>query len=227
MDGHVTQSGDAAVKKTNSETSRTRLSSITEDGYLNNSVGSSINPSSSIVTSKSSVPVQGSKCSGRPRSYALSTPNADHISNAITVSLTMGSNHRLSKLHDKNLSSSLPDLTAIKVDTGDNPVPVARAKGNQPPTKDKRKAIFGKKRALSYISDDERYILWQCAGCQQLNESDKMNCKGCGGPVGIKAIGESLCKGCKVKVYISDIEILRSDSNCPMCEMPLGNTKFK
>lgn len=213
----------------------TRLSSIKEDNStkgwkLNDHILQEDDPSS--VTHEWNLPLQGSKRPARPRSYALSSPDADHVANAITISsgndnrgfnVSLNLNHRrLSESRNRGLTRSLPDLANLKVVTPvDNPAPVTQ---NQQQKAQKGWKLFRKRRSLSYISNDDRYDWWQCAGCQQLTESDKMNCKGCGGYAGSKAVAASLCKGCKVKVYVpADYERLCSDSSCPKCEMPLGN----
>jgi len=201
------------------------LSSIAEKSFPKNSTCVPENPLSSIVPHEF---IQESK--RRPRSNALSTPDADDIAHAMTISgsvsrrgFNVSINQSLHESHDKGLTKSLPELTSVEDVTDDKTVPVSQGKISH-----KIKAIFSrpKRRSGSYIADDDKYTLWQCAGCHQLNESDKLNCKGCGGHAGVEAIAESLCKGCKIKVYFSDIERLRSDSSCPMCEMPLGNTQL-
>jgi len=176
--------------------------------------------------------------SQRPRSYALSTPDS---ANAITIfssgdnrgfnmSLNIGNQRpRISVIkgldyHVKGLTNSLPDLTSLKVVPDNSLAPVPQ---RHKPKKRRTlpRLTIHKKRPLSFIPDDDRIELWQCAGCQIVNESTELNCKGCGGHVGCKAIAECTCKNCKIKVYLpADYERLRSDSSRPLCEMKLYNS---
>ena len=71
----------------------------------------------------------------------------------------------------------------------------------------------------------KKYSQWQCAGCQQANQSDKVECQGCRNPCGFNAIAESFWKSCKLKVFAPSFDKLL-DTSCPNCEGLLESTKL-
>ena len=71
----------------------------------------------------------------------------------------------------------------------------------------------------------KKYSQWQCAGCQQVNQSDRVECQGCRNPCGFNAIAESFWKSCKLKVFAPSFDKLL-DTSCPNCEGLLESTKL-
>jgi len=172
-----------------------------------------------------------------PRCATIShVENTHFLTGSSNLSAVNFSEDKPNLSNSKNIARSLPDLLSLDGDDVDTPPSISKAskflrKVKSKPTikkqsqKNKRKTSSGQP-PHSPDTIVKKYSQWQCAGCQQVNQSDKVECQGCRKACGFNAIAESFCKSCKLKVFVPSIDKLL-DTSCPNCEGLLESTKLK